>query len=374
MVERRRGLSVRLKLTLTYALVAVGTGLALLVVVWLFLLRYVPDGSLIHVDNGMPANWAPNRGDLVDAFGPRALQAMLLITLLGLIAGWFLAGRVLRPLDQISAAARDAAAGSLSHRIALPGRADELRDLADVFDTMLASLEKQVDEQRRFAANASHELRTPLAVTRTMLDVAAASPDLDVPALLHKLGEVNVRASESVDALLLLSRLDNHAVVLEPVDLSLVLEEALESEAPRAERTGVHLVTETAPAMADGNRALLTRLAINLLHNAIVHGGPGATVWVRTAVDTSGAGVLTVENTGAHVDPAVVATLTEPFTRGASRVRADSGHVGAGLGLAIVASIVRAHAGSLALAAREDGGLRVVATFTQPTTSTTTTA
>lgn len=375
MPERKRGLSVRLKLTLTYAAVAIGAGVVLLIVVWLFLLRYIPDGNVMHYDtSGSPTNWAPNRGDLVEAFVPRALQAMLLVTTLGLIGGWFLAGRVLRPLDRIATAAREAASGSLSHRVALPGASDELRDLADVFDTMLGSLEKQVDEQRRFAANASHELRTPLAVTRTMLEVAAATPELDVPELVRKLGEVNARASESVEALLLLSKIDNQPVAREPVDLSLVMEDAREVEGLRAERGGVHLIEQCEPAVVLGNRALLTRLAINLVHNAIVHGGSGATVWVRTGLDADGAGVLTVENTGAQLDPAVVETLTEPFTRGVGRVRHDSGHVGAGLGLAIVASIVRAHGGELTLVARSEGGLLVEARFTQPSTSITTTA
>src|SRR5690606_13951632 len=129
----------------------------------------------------------------------------------GLVGGWVLAGRMLAPLTRITDAARRAGAGSLSHRIALPGRSDELRQLADAFDQMLARLEAQVNEQRRFAANASHELRTPLAVTRALLDVARDDPDHDVDELINRLAAVNERAVEVTEALLLLARAEERS-------------------------------------------------------------------------------------------------------------------------------------------------------------------
>ena len=141
--------------------------------------------------------------------------------MLGLVGGWFLAGRMLAPLTRITDATRAAATGSLSHRIRLPGRRDEFRELADAFDGMLARLEAHVAEQRRFAANASHELRTPLAITQTLLEVARKDPDRDTGELVDRLHAVNTRAIDLTEALLLLSRADQRSFPREPVDLSL---------------------------------------------------------------------------------------------------------------------------------------------------------
>ena len=162
-------MSARLKLTLSYAGFLLLAGALLLAVVWVFLLRYVPDSVLITpAPRGGPAGpFVPNRSDLQRAFVPRAATALAFLLVLGLVGGWFLAGRMLGPLTAITDAARLAATGSLSHRIRLPGRQDEFRELADAFDGMLARLEAHVAEQQRFAANASHELRTPLAITQT---------------------------------------------------------------------------------------------------------------------------------------------------------------------------------------------------------------
>ena len=165
-MDRAPGLSVRLKLTLSYAGFLMLAGALLLAVVWVFLLRYVPDRPIIAL------GFIPNRSDLLRAFAPRAAIALGFLLVFGLLGGWLLAGRMLAPLTRITDATRTAATGSLSHRIRLPGRNDEFRELADAFDTMLARLETHVAEQQRFAANASHELRTPLAITQTLLDVA----------------------------------------------------------------------------------------------------------------------------------------------------------------------------------------------------------
>ena len=176
-MAREPGLSVRLKLTLSYASFLMVAGTLLLATVWVFLLRYVPDQS--RTPDGPPGPFSPTRSDLLDAFAPRAFQALAILLVVGLVGGWLLAGRMLGPLTRITDAARLAAAGSLSHRIRLEGRSDEFRELADAFDTMLARLEAHVAEQQRFAANASHELRTPLAITQTLLDVARKDPDRD---------------------------------------------------------------------------------------------------------------------------------------------------------------------------------------------------
>ncbi|MFC9293728.1 sensor histidine kinase [Streptomyces sp. NPDC057011] len=350
--RRRRGLSARLKLTLSYAGFLAVAGALLLAVVWGFLLRYVPDNSqgLLGI--------APNRYLLVRTFAPAAAVAMAFLLVFGLVGGWILAGRMLAPLTRITAAARTAGTGSLSHRIRMEGRQDEFRELADTFDTMLEQLESHVAEQQRFAANASHELRTPLAISQTLLDVARRDPGRDPDDLFERLQAVNTRAIDLTEALLLLSRSDRGRFDRESVDLSLVAEEAAETLLPLAEQRGITLNVTGAATRTSGSAELLLRMVTNLVQNAIVHNLPaGGTVTVHTASygDTS---VLRVENTGRRLPPELVPTLTEPFQRGTERVRTDE-HAGAGLGLAIVHSIVRAHDGTLDLAPRPAGGLLV---------------
>lgn len=351
-MAREPGLSVRFKLTLSYAGFLMLAGALLLAVVWLYLLRYVPPEAIDTI-----GGFVPGRDDLVRAFVPPAAWAMLALLVFGLVGGWILAGRMLAPLTRITKAARRAATGSLSHRIELEGRDDEFRELADSFDAMLARLEAQVAEQQRFAANASHELRTPLAITQTLLDVAQHDPRRGDDELIERLRIVNARAIELTEALLLLSRTDQRAFVRAPVDLSLVAEEAAETLVPLAERHGVTIVTSGDFATTIGSHALLLQLATNLLHNAIVHNLPEhGTVQVHTAAGHESA-TLTIENTGEQLSPQAVATFTEPFQRGTERIRTD--HAGVGLGLAIVASITRAHDGTLDITPRAGGGLRV---------------
>ncbi|MEU4658091.1 HAMP domain-containing sensor histidine kinase [Streptomyces sp. NPDC023723] len=351
-MARRPG-SARLKLTLSYAGFLLVAGALLLAVVWLYLLRYVPDNSrgLLGV--------SPNRYLLVHAFAPAAAVAMAGLLLFGLVGGWLLAGRMLAPLTRITDAARLAGSGALSHRIRMTGRRDEFRELSDAFDSMLEQLESHVAEQRRFAANASHELRTPLAISRTLLDVARKDPARDRQDLVERLHVVNTRAIGLTEALLLLSRGDGGTFTRERVDLSLLAEEAAETLLPLAEQRRVTLDVTGAAARADGSAELLLRMVTNLVQNAVVHNLPegGGTVAVRTGAD-GGTSVLRVENTGPRLAPDLIPTLTEPFRRGTDRVRADE-HAGVGLGLAIVHSVVRAHAGTLGLAARPAGGLLV---------------
>jgi two-component system sensor histidine kinase VanS len=352
-MARAPGLSVRLKLTLSYAGFLMVAGILLLAVVWLFLLRYVPDRDVLVG----PSGFIPNRDDLLRAFAPRAAQASAFLLVFGLVGGWLLAGRMLAPLTRITDATRTAATGSLSHRIRLPGRRDEFRELADAFDTMLARLEGQVAEQQRFAANASHELRTPLAITQTLLDVARDDPDRDTGELVDRLRVVNTRAVDLTEALLLLSRADRRSFTGEHVDLSLLAEDATEALLPLAEQHGVTIETSGDLSPTVGSQALLLQMTTNLVHNAIVHNVPEqGTVWVTTSVQPEYV-VLTVENTGETLSSQLVATLVEPFRRGSERIRTD--HAGVGLGLAIVKSITQAHDGALVLTPRAGGGLCV---------------
>ncbi|WP_024761611.1 sensor histidine kinase [Streptomyces exfoliatus] len=351
-MPRRPGLSARLKLTLSYAGFLAVAGALLLAVVWMFLLRYVPD-------NSQGLLWtSPNRYLLVRTFAPAAAVAMAFLLVFGLVGGWILAGRMLAPLTRITAAARTAGTGSLSHRIRMEGRQDEFRELADVFDGMLEELESHVDEQRRFAANASHELRTPLAISRTLLDVARKDPSRDRTEVIERLHVVNTRAIDLTEALLLLSRSDRGHVTRESVDLSLVAEEAAETLLPLAEQRGITLDVTGGATRTSGSAELLLRMMTNLVQNAIVHNLPaGGTVTVHTE-ERGDASVVRIENTGHPLPPDLVPTLTEPFRRGTDRVRTDE-HAGVGLGLAIVHSIVRAHDGTLDLDPRPAGGLRV---------------
>jgi two-component system, OmpR family, sensor histidine kinase VanS len=352
-VDRAPGLSVRLKLTLSYAGFIMVAGALLLAVVWVFLLRYVPDRLVLPG----PGPNVPDRSALLRAFVPKAELMLVFLLVFGLLGGWLLAGRMLAPLSRITDATRMAAGGSLAHRIRLEGRSDEFRELADAFDNMLARLEAQVAEQQRFAANASHELRTPLAITQTLLDVARNDPNHDNGELVERLHFVNTRAIDLTEALLLLSRADQRSFVLESVDLSLIAEEATETLLPLAEKRGATIETSGDMAPTTGSPTLLLQMATNLVHNAIVHNLPEhGTVWVTTSVQHKTV-VLTVENTGPKLTPQLVATLVEPFQRGSKRIRTD--HAGVGLGLAIVNSITQAHDGTLTLTPRADGGLRV---------------
>jgi two-component system, OmpR family, sensor histidine kinase VanS len=350
-MARAPGLSVRLKLTFSYAGFLMLAGALLLATVWVFLLRYVPNHVILLGPGG------PGRSDLQRAFAPRAAEAMALLLVFGLVGGWFLAGRMLAPLARITRATRMAANGSLSHRIAMEGRKDEFRELADAFDAMLARLEAHVAEQQRFAANASHELRTPLAVIQTLLDVAGNDPNPDSSELVRRLHSINTRAIDLTEALLLLSRADQRSFTREEVDLSLIAEEATEGLLPLAERRGVTIETSGDITPTLGSHALLLQMTTNLVHNAIVHNlSQAGTVWVTTSVHHESV-TLTVENTGGELSTECAATLVEPFVRGSGRLRTD--HVGVGLGLAIVKSIAQAHDGSLTLTPRSGGGLCV---------------
>jgi two-component system sensor histidine kinase VanS len=346
-MDRAPGLSVRLKLTLSYAAFLMLAGAVLLAAGYFSLSRGVHPGVIFMVRS---------HADLLRDFAPIAALVMAFLLVFGLLGGWLLAGRMLAPLTHITDATRTAANGSLSHRIRLPGRSDEFRELADAFDAMLARLEAHVAEQRRFAANASHELRTPLAITQAILDVARNDPNRDTGELDERLRAVNARAIDLTEALLLLSRADQRSFTREHVDLSLVAEEATETLLPLAEKRGLTIETSCDTTPTIGSHALLLQLSTNLVHNAIVHNLPEGAVWVMTSVHPESA-ELTVENTGEKLSPQSVAMLAEPFLRGTKRIRADQ--AGVGLGLAIVKSITQAHDGSLTLTPRAAGGLRV---------------
>ncbi|MDQ1129763.1 HAMP domain-containing sensor histidine kinase [Microbacterium sp. SORGH_AS_0888] len=351
MTARRAGVSIRLKLALSYAGFLIVAGGAL-VVVGLLVLRFVPQGALFGTDGG----WAPNRMDLLEVFTRYAAWAILALVLFGLVGGWVLAGIVLRPLTRMTNTVARIRDGDLDLRVALPGRRDELTELADTLDAMLDRLARTLEEERRFAANASHELRTPHAVIRTLVEVAEADPEgRDIERTLARIGATNDRAIATTEALLALAKVGSGApLALGRVDLSAVVTAALADVDADAAARRIRIETDLRPSPVTADGALMSRLAANLLRNAVVHNVDGG--WIRVCAQE---GVLTVENGGEHVSAPVAATLTEPFVRGAGRTRGGSTRPGSGLGLAIVASIVRAHSGTLTVVARAGGGLRV---------------
>jgi two-component system sensor histidine kinase VanS len=366
--ERQPGLSVRIKLALSYAAFLVAAGIVLFAVSFLLLTRFVPEGAVYVAGGG----WAPNRTDLLEVFVRYTWWAVGGLVVFGLVGGWLLAGVMLRPLERITGVARRARDGRLSQRVGLPGPRNELTELADALDAMLDRVQHTIDEERRFAANASHELRTPHSIIRTMVEVAQADPEgRDVDVVLQRIGTTNDRAIALTEALLMLARVGRgSALETDSVDLAAVVAECVDDERADAAARGIRIDTALAPAVVTGNRALLAQLAANLVHNAVVHNSVGqnsavqnsAGGWVRVSVSASPA-ALVVANSGAVLDRSVVATLTEPFVRAAGRTRSGDGRDGAGLGLAIVASITRAHGGSLDLTALPEGGLQARVTL-----------
>ncbi|MGW2089142.1 sensor histidine kinase [Streptomyces sp. NPDC001880] len=349
-----------MKLTLTYALFVVVAGAFSLVVVYLAM-RFVPNYPLGDVNPQAAA--VATRPDILQALVKASGVTLLLLALIGLGAGWLIAGRVLRPLQDITRAARRAADGSLDHRIGLTGPRDEFTELSDTFDDMLARLQRSFDAQQRFAANASHELRTPLAVSRTMLDVAVADPDgQDYRRLVSRLRETNQRGIDITDALLQLSALDNTPPAMERLDLADTARGAVDTVGEEARTRGIAVFADTRQAPVTGNGVLLRQLVLNLLHNAVRHNLPtGGSLSLTTGPDPARPGrtLLTVTNTGPSVSD-TVDRLTEPFLRGSGRLaEQDPTRRGHGLGLAIVSSIVRAHHAELALAPNPGGGLAV---------------
>jgi two-component system, OmpR family, sensor histidine kinase VanS len=360
--------TVRLRLTLLYSGLFLMSGLALLATTYL-LFRSSTGVDLI-VPNG--PSTTPDAVRRVEQMYAAAVQrhthglhhgliqsaiAVAIMTAVSIALGWLVAGRVLRPLRTMTATTRQISEHNLNERLDLSGPRDELKDLADTVDGLLARLETHVGEQQRFAANASHELRTPLAITQTLLDVARNDPNRENGELLDRLGHLNTRAIELTEALLVLSRADRKSFTRGFLDLSVMAEEATETLLPLAEKHGISLETSGEMTPTIGSETLLLQLTTNLVHNAIVHNLPqhGA-VWVSTSVHPKHV-LLTVENTGENLAPQLVSTLAEPFQRGTDRIHTD--HAGAGLGLAIVKTVAQAHDGTLTLTPRVAGGLRV---------------
>ncbi|NDU77218.1 HAMP domain-containing protein [Actinomadura sp. DSM 109109] len=285
--------------------------------------------------------------------------ALALVGAAGLGSGWLLADRALRPVHKITETARRVARShDLTERIAYEGPRDDVKELADTFDTMLGRLARAFDGQRRFVANASHELRTPLAINRTLIDVALRRPDAtgDVKRLGESLLVVNGRHERLIDGLLTLAGTENVVVGAGPLDLADVAGHVLRQAAPEARARGVTADRLLGPAPTSGDPVLVERLVQNLVENAIRHNHDGGEAHVATRV-RDGWAEVTVTNTGPPVPAYEVETIFEPFRRlGNDRVRSDRG---AGLGLSIVRATATAHGGTVTAVPRPEGGLVV---------------
>jgi two-component system, OmpR family, sensor histidine kinase VanS len=363
-----RRLRIRTRLTLSYAGLVTGLGAVLIAIVYFFM-RFVPTYRVVGAMVGpmpTPTDMQPARAveitsadDFLHLFLIASIAALVLLAALGGAVGWIVAGRIIRPLAAINAAATRAATGALDHRVGLDGPRDEIRDLSTTFDRMLASLERSFATHRRFAANASHELRTPLATTQTMIDVVLADPDAsaaELRALAGRVREVNRSNIEAVDALLDLADAGTGELAHEPVNLSDVTDAVLRELSAEATTAGVELPARTGEAATLGDPVLVRQAVANLVRNAVRHNRRGGHATVRLSMRDETARV-TIANTGAPVPPDAVEALVEPFVRGTGRtITRGSGH---GLGLAIVSAITTAHDGTLALHPNPDGGLTV---------------
>jgi signal transduction histidine kinase len=380
-----RHLSARSRLTLLYTSLFAGCGAVLVLVTYLLVshnLKYttkptqqsvekviqqcVDDqiakgGSAVNAKqkcavlyaNGVKAGAAAERSNTLEHLLLYSLLTLAGVIVLAAVLGWIVAGRILRPVHQLTAAARAASEQNLSHRIALNGPRDELRELADTFDDMLARLDRAFTNQRQFIANASHELRTPLTVMRTSIDVVLAKPDPSRDELVSMSADVRNavdQAEQMIDALLTLARNEQTRGIHDPLDLATIAEDALDAR-PAADVTTLATLGE-APVTGDG--VLLERLVANLIDNAQRYNVPGGTVSVSTAAE-NGTSLVRVVNTGRVVPADQVDRLFLPFARLDDRTQ----HEGFGLGLALVSSITATHGGTVDAATVPTGGLDI---------------
>ena len=382
----RRRASLRLRLTLSYGLLFFVVGFLLLVLSYLLLQQVVVSNpgelaartakhlhlSQAYLQQNMPS---PSGGqqtvgafmrqlqdqvlsELLRALLPTTFWALAIATAVSVVVGWWMAGRMLRPMQEISTVARRLSASTLHERIALKGPKDELRELADTFDAMLVRLEAAFVAQREFVSNASHELRTPLAIMRTELDVTLADPETDADDLRRMAETIRAaiaRSEDVIDKLLVLAESDDLAE-RERVDIAGVVEDAARQHARSVAKKGIDLVIDARPSAVSGDQALLERLVDNLIDNAVRYAPSGSVVRVRVDAD-DGKVTLRVANAGEVISPEEVPRLFERFyRRGTSRSRRTGG---SGLGLAIVAAVAEVHGGVVSAEAPPEGGLIV---------------
>jgi len=396
--------TVRLRLTMVYGGLFLLSGTALLGITYLLVSQHLPTGPvtggasigsppppgvasgaeifvragsgscpLLTAPFGTPAQVAARAQKCLSQ--QRALEmnqlltesglALAIMTVVSVGLGWLVAGRVLRKLRTITATARSISASNLHARLALDGPDDEMRELGDTFDALLARLEAAFDAQRQFVANASHELRTPLARQRTLIEVALADPEPSIDALQDACSRVLATGEQQerlIEALLTLARSQRGLDRREPVDLAVLTGEVVLARRAEAELRAISVTASLGPALALGDARLAERLVANLVDNALRHNVAPGTIEVSTGTCADHA-VVSVSNTGPLIPPGDLARLVLPFQRsGADRTSIRDG---LGLGLSIVAAIAEAHGAWLRANALPSGGLAVQVGFPQ---------
>ena len=373
----------RLRLTVLYSSAFLTCGAAVLALTYLLFGRVTH--PVAHLSSGGPRTGSGagasklataveqatsqviNAGNTQIAFDRQVLLiasaiALGVFAVAATVIGWLLAGRVLRPLSTITAAARRISASSLHERLALHGPDDELKELADTLDSLFGRLEASFDAQRRFAANASHELRTPLTRERTLLQVTLADPASTTDtwqAVSRQLLASNAEQERLIEALLTLASSEAGIDEREPTDLAAIAEAVLAAARPAIGRLGLHVHADLQPAALNGDPLLIHQLVGNLVDNAVRHNVPGGDIHITTRTSSTGA-VLSVASSGQVIPATDVDRLFQPFRRLAQRPVRRNGH---GLGLSIVRAIATAHDATIAAQPRPGGGLIIDVTF-----------
>ena len=380
------GHTARLRLTLLYAGMFLLLGTVVIAIIYLLVSR----GATIRIHAAVGGFRVPSTlpvplppaapGVTASAAVPRAVLeqhsadvsrllavswvALVITALVSAVLGWFVSGRMLRPLREMAATARTISAGNLGERLALAGPDDEFKQLGDTVDELLARLEGSFEAQRRFVANVSHELRTPLTLERTLLQVALADPDASAATLRATCEELLASGRDQerlVEALLTLASSERALDRREPLDLATLAGQLVMTRGPDIERRSLALTTALMPAPITGDPALIERLIANLIDNAVQYNLAGGQVEIFTAT-VAGHSLLSVTNTGPEVPPGELERLFEPFQRiGATRTASADGHHG--LGLSIVRAIATAHGATLTARPQPDGGLAVTVSF-----------
>jgi len=379
--------TVRFRLTALYCSLFFPSGVALVAITYVLIVLIQNQRAIAHLKivghlvghgRSIPTGATPHGGSttlMTVAVGQHQItldssellvgSSIVLVAMIGtsVLFGWLAAGRVLRPLRIMTTTTRQISERNLHERLALAGPDDELKDLGDTIDRLLARLEAAFDSQRRFVANASHELRTPLMLSQTILQVALADPTITLDSLRAACQEAVAAGKDQaqlIDTLLTLARSQRGLDHGEPVDLAAIVNDALNAHAPSAAARGLQVDADLDQAEVHGDGRLISRLVSNLLDNAIRYNLTGGRVEVRLAASTTHA-TLTVTNTGPPVPPSHINRLLEPFQRAAPDRTASPN--GLGLGLSIVTEISEAHGASLDVHPEPDGGLTVTVRF-----------
>jgi signal transduction histidine kinase len=369
--------TVRLRLTVLYGSLFTLSGAILLAITYLLVVQFT---DRLRVTTGLNGTHGVPFGSTPPMPSPAAVShlhnsyqhqlpllsgiALAIMAIVSVWLGWLMAGRVLRPLRSMTATTRRISQENLHERLHLAGPRDELKDLGDTVDELLARLETAFEAQRRFVANASHELRTPLTMMRTSLDVAEGKPPpvpREVTVLASKVREGLDQADRLIESFLTLARAhqstpaENATIVLGDIAAA-----AVAAHQRQAAELGVHMHRRLTPVEVTGDATLLRRLIDNLLDNALRNNHPGGNVEIDCYPQPDGAGGVTarlvIANTGARLDNAEVAQLGQPFHRlSPDRTTTES----IGLGLSIVTAIAAAHDGTVHLHAQPEGGLHV---------------